>query len=52
MKLHPFCVIYFCGIEKEIMINDWWRGGRKRRRQKERVFQVLGSVDAKNRIND
>ena len=35
MRLHPFCVIYFCGIEKEIMINDWRRGGRRRRRQRE-----------------
>lgn len=23
MRFHSFCVIYFCGIEKEIMINGW-----------------------------
>jgi len=33
VRLHPFCVIYFCGIEKEVMISDWWRGGRRRQRE-------------------
>ena len=42
VRLCPFCVIYFCGIEKEIMINDWGRGGRRRRRQREEGISGAG----------
>jgi hypothetical protein len=51
VRLRPFCVIYFCGIENEIIVNDWREGEGGGGRGK-RVFRVLGSVDAKNRIND
>jgi len=41
VRLNPFCVIYFCGIEKEIMIG-WWRRGRRRRRQREEGIARAG----------
>jgi len=41
VRLHLFCVIYFCGIEKEMMINDWQKGGR-RRRQREKGISSTG----------
>jgi len=46
VRLHPFCVIYFCGIEKEIVINDWGRGGqrRRRRRQREKGVSSVGGL--------
>jgi hypothetical protein len=34
------------------MINHWGEEGRRRSWQREKVFQMLRSVDAKNRIND
>jgi len=39
VRPNPFCVIYFYGIEKEIMI-DWWRGGRRRRQREEGIARA------------